>query len=218
MMKPSIAILGGTFDPIHNGHLAIAHTLQDHFHFDTVLFIPCKQSLLKSTPNATVQQRIDMIDLAIQPFKNFQLDLREIQRDTASYTIETLKSLREDYPKNPIAFSMGMDAFNQLDQWHDFEQFLDYAHLMIFPRPPYHFSPSEKLKKTILKAKTDDIHCLLQEKQGYLYFSHIPENPLSSTHLRTLLSKDLRCFPDSLLNTHFPPAITDYIRKKHLYT
>lgn len=212
--KKSIAILGGTFDPIHLAHLELADTLVNIFHFEQVLFIPCKQNLLKEHFPATAQERIEMIQLAISPFPEYHCDTREIDRDTPSYTIETLKALRADYPEDSLTFTMGLDSFNSLEQWHDFEKFLNYAHLLIFPRPGYSLEPHSSVKNLINQAQTTNIHDLHTNKHGCIYFSAKVKNLVSSTEIRALLKNQT--------STHFlnylPSSVLDYIKDKNLYT
>lgn len=206
----SIAILGGTFDPIHNAHLELAHLLVNTLHFDTVLFIPCKQNLLKINPPATAQERIDMIKLAIAPFSSYQCDTRETDRDTPSYTIETLKSLRKSYPEDSLAFIIGVDAFNDLEQWHYFEDFLDYVHLIIFPRPGYTLTLKPPVQTLVDRAQTQNINDLHHKKQGCIYFSDEPKNPISSTEIRALLQSENKTH---LLN-YLPASVLSYITNK----
>lgn len=207
------AILGGTFDPIHLAHLELAHTLVNTFHFENILFIPCKQNLLKEHSPATAQQRIDMIQLAIAPFPTYECDTREIRRDTPSYTIETLKSLRTDYPNDAITFTMGVDSFNTLEQWHYFEEFLDYVHLFIFPRPGYELELKPSIQTLLNKANTTRIQDLHKNKQGYIYLSSEPNTRISSTGIRAFFKNN----SSQHLSNYLPESVLNYIQKKNLY-
>lgn len=211
-MINSIAIIGGTFDPIHNAHLQLAHTLSQQ-QFQKIVFIPCKQPWYKNSTPTTTEQRLAMIHLAIQPYPNYHCDWREIQRETLSYTIETLKSLRKDYPDDSLSFIMGMDAFNTLDQWHYFDHFLDYAHLIIFPRGGHTLNPSPLVQLLLDNHHTIDISQLQQQKCGVIYlYSEILEDPLSSTQIRTMLKKH-----DHSVRHYLPEAVLAYITQQHLY-
>lgn len=212
MIKNSIAIIGGTFDPIHNAHLQLAHMLHQQ-QFQTIRFIPCKQPWYKNSTQTTTEQRVTMINLAIQPYPHYHCDLREIQRKTPSYTIETLKSLRHDYPDASLSFTMGMDAFNTLDQWHYFDHFLDYAHLIIFPRGGYTLNPSPLVQLLLDNHQINDISPLHQQKCGAIYvYSEGLEDPLSSTQIRTLLKKN-----DNNAQHYLPKAVFEYITQQHIY-
>lgn len=210
----TIAILGGTFDPIHNAHLELARVLTESLKFEKILFIPCKQNPLKAQVNASTQQRIEMIQLAINAFTEYECDSREINRDSPSYTIETLKSLRHDYPMVSIAFTMGVDSFNDLEQWDNFEEFLAYAHLIIFPRPGYVLKPEPPVQALIEEAQTLNITNLHTTSHGYIYFTDIPKHPISSTEIRTLLKENNR----RVLPNYLPKEVLAYINVHHLYT
>jgi nicotinate-nucleotide adenylyltransferase len=209
----SVAVLGGTFDPVHLAHLELAHTLVNTFNFEKVLFIPCKQNLLKEHSPATAQERIEMIQLAISPFRQYQCDTREIDRDTPSYTIETLKALRAAYPEDSLTFTMGVDSLNSLEQWHYFEDFLHYVHLFIFPRPGHVLEPHSSVKTLMNQAKTTDIQDLHTNKHGYIYFSEHPKNPISSTGIRAFLKNKT----STHLLDYLPQSVLNYIKSKSLY-
>ncbi len=209
----SIAVLGGTFDPIHLGHLELAHTLTNSFHFEKIFFIPCKQNLLKEHSPATAQERIAMIKLAINPYPNYYCDTREIDRDTPSYTIETLKSLRMQYPNHTITFTMGVDSFNTLEQWHYFEDFLKYTHLFVFPRPGYTLEIKPSVQTLLDQSRTTQIKDLHINKHGYIYLSNYPENPISSTGVRAFLKNNA----SSHLENYLPESVLHYIQSRQLY-
>lgn len=213
----SIAVLGGTFDPIHQAHLELAEILHNQLAFEKILLIPCKQNPLKNHVIANTEQRVEMIRLAMNEAAlfspDYEYDLREVKQDNASITIDTLKALRQNYPKGSLTFTMGVDAFNDLDQWDNFEALLDYAHLLIFPRPGFSLAPKPLVQRLIDQYQTDKIHHLHGKKQGHIYFSSIPEAPISSTVIRALLKKrDL-----SPLQLALPKAVLTYIQVEHLY-
>jgi nicotinate-nucleotide adenylyltransferase len=208
-----IAVLGGTFDPIHLGHLALADTLTQTFYFEKILFIPCKQNLLKTHSPATTQERIEMINLAISPFSAYQCDTREITRKTPSYTIETLESLRADYLDDSITFTMGIDSFNTLEQWHGFSHFLKYVHLFIFPRPGYILDLKPEIQDLIRQYQTHEIADLHTHKHGYIYLSDKPNNSISSTEIRLLLKNKSWDKLEQMLSVE----VLDYIRVCEVY-
>jgi nicotinate-nucleotide adenylyltransferase len=213
-MTQSIAILGGTFDPIHHAHLALAHVLQNDLSFQSIAFVPCKQNPLKSMVNATNQQRVDMIELAIKPYKPYYYcDQLELERNSASYTIETLQSFRKLYPDASIAFTLGIDSFNSLHQWEEFEYFLDYVHLIVFPRPEHVLDKHPALKKLMHQKETHGIQELHDQKHGLIYFSNIPEHTISSTTIRSKLkANNLK-----QIHNHLPESVLNYINHHNLY-
>ena len=137
MLNKPIGLFGGTFDPIHHGHLQTAERLCTDLKLTQIFFILCKQPVLKPAARATAQQRLDMLALALKNYSQFTVDKRELTRDTPSYTIDTLKSYQQEMPNTPLYFILGIDAFLQLPQWYQWQQLLDYCHLIIINRPNY---------------------------------------------------------------------------------
>lgn len=121
-----IAIFGGTFDPIHNGHIQTSLKIQSHFHFDHYFFLPCNIPVLKPRATASNQQRIDMLQLALKQYPQFSIDLREINRGPPSYMVDTLTSYRKEFPKASLSLIIGYDAFLSLAQWQQWEKYLTW--------------------------------------------------------------------------------------------
>ena len=140
--KP-LGILGGTFDPVHFGHLRMALDIYQHCDLQEVRLIPCKQPVYTSQKNdtqANSQARLAMLRLAIADTPGLTVDERELQRETPSYTIDTLLSLRAALPQTPLCFIMGSDTLATLDTWHRWQEILDIAHLIVISRPQVTFS------------------------------------------------------------------------------
>ena len=134
-MKKSIGILGGTFDPIHHGHLRLSIGAKEILKFDEVRLVPARQSPHRQPSHASPQQRLKMIELAIAESKGVIVDDRELHRDGKSYTIDTVKSLRNEFIQSTIALIIGMDAFKTLKRWRDWLYILDYVHIILADRP-----------------------------------------------------------------------------------
>lgn len=130
-----IGVFGGTFDPIHNGHLRIALDVQQQLSLSCVHFIPCKNPVHRDEPMLGAEQRLHLLRLAIQDQSSFVADDREIQRVGPSYMIDTLESLATDYPQQPLLLMIGADAFAGFDQWHRWQEILERAHLVLMQRP-----------------------------------------------------------------------------------
>lgn len=144
----NIAIFGGSFDPIHNGHLQVSLSIQQHFKFDTYIFLPCKMPTIKPPTLANNDQRIEMIHLAIKDFPEFKMDLREIERPTPSYMVETLESFRAELPNDSISLIMGYDAFLSLPRWYQWEKIITLSNLIIINRLEFsHLHPSKTMEK-----------------------------------------------------------------------
>jgi len=191
-----IGLLGGTFDPIHNGHLIIAEYLRDELLLDEIWFIPTKIHALKENEGISYPEiRNDMLELAISPNKNFKCVDIELTRPGVSYTIDTLELLLENYQRlNPkFYFFIGMDNVNELPRWKDPEMIMAKSQLVAFGRPG--FTPSNEVKN------------LLPQIQ----FIDVPLLEISSTQIRKRVAegKSIRYLvPDSVLQ---------YIKENQLY-
>jgi len=134
-MTEAIGILGGTFDPIHFGHLRSALEVSEQLNLAHVRLIPSARPPHRNVPHATPQQRLMMLHLAMKNANSLIVDDRELQRDGISYTIDTLKSLRQDFPENPLFLLLGTDAFLGIQTWHKWQDLLELAHIVVIRRP-----------------------------------------------------------------------------------
>lgn len=128
---------GGTFDPVHQGHVAVAGFARNIFDAD-LYFLPSADPPHRQKPQATAQQRAEMLQIAIAGEPRFFIDTRESKREKPSYTVDTLRDLREELgAEEPIAWLIGADAFAQLHTWHEWESLFDLAHFVVAVRPGY---------------------------------------------------------------------------------
>jgi nicotinate-nucleotide adenylyltransferase len=131
-----IGIFGGTFNPIHHGHLINIELLLEHFNLDLVLFIPAKIPVHKNVAGkVTPADRLKMVELAIENSEKFHSSGIEINRKTASYTITTLHELEEIYPGDELFLIIGSDSFNELDTWKEYKNILSGYKIIVMMRP-----------------------------------------------------------------------------------
>lgn len=209
-LKP-IGILGGTFDPVHYGHLRLALELIQKLELEEVRFIPCHQPVLEKTALARPEQRLAMLKLAILDQANFIIDERELNRDTPSYMFETLTSLRAEFGKKPLALIMGQDAFSSLPKWHRWEELIDLCHLIVIGRPGF-VSPHPLAFPDFTKKIIDDAKLLQKQSAGYVIFPKITPLAISSTAIRKQFHQNIN--PRYLL----PDAVIQYILQQKLYS
>ena len=215
----NILIFGGTFDPIHYGHLNIAINIQNFFSFNKFIFLPCKQSLLKNIPHTTIYHRITMLNLALTESQqhtnyNFTLDLHEITRSTPSYTAITLQNYRKIYGTNTaITLMMGTDSFYQLPLWEDWQNFLNWSNLLIVNRHDKTESLCSTLQKLLDAHETKQPEQLLTTAHGVIYQFNAGNYAISSTMLRQQFSQQ-----EHDVNKKLPQSIYDYIISHQLYT
>ena len=130
-----IGILGGTFDPIHHGHLRCAQELLQDLPLDEVRLVPSRFPPHRNTPHASVEQRLLMLKAALDGAPGLTVDDRELSREGPSYTVDTLHSLRAELGVTPLCLIVGMDAFNGLDRWHRWQELIGLAHIVVAHRP-----------------------------------------------------------------------------------
>ena len=212
MQNLPIGILGGTFDPVHLGHMHLAKQIITLLPLQNILLIPCYQSPLKDRPLASAQDRLNMIKIAIKNYPQFLVSDCEIKRGGLSYTIDTLRMLKQTYPNNPLIFIIGVDAFNQFDQWEDRHEILKLAHLLVVNRPG--FAPTTNIAVTALLQKHQTAHAESLQKQnaGLIYLINIAPLPIAATQIRHLIKHH-----QSASNL-VAKEVWKYINKHKLYT
>lgn len=208
--KP-IGILGGTFDPIHHGHLRLALELYEHLDLQEVCFIPAARPPLRDTPATSAQLRFQMVKAAIDGIPALSVDDRELHRATPSYTVDTLRSLRVDYPTQSLCFILGMDAFLKLPQWYQWEQLITLTHLVVINRPNQIFPKQPVLANFLNTYQVNQPSQLHQRSNGAILTSEIPALDISATQIRQLLAEGRN--PRYLL----PLAVLDIINQYRLY-
>lgn len=206
-----IGVLGGSFDPVHYGHLHIALDLYQQLQLSEVRFIPCKNPVSDKKIVATEQQRLTMLQLALQPYSYFSIDQRELKRPTPSYMIETLASLRLELGNMPLGLILGYDNLATLNRWHQWTSLIDYAHLLIVPRPDQVESYSNEIHVFVERYQTQNPFLLSQQPAGLLFMTHVQALPISATYIRNAIASGN--YPVGLL----PPTVLDYILEKKLY-
>ena len=216
---PLIGILGGTFNPIHFGHLRMAQELADALNLSAVRFVPSANPPHKTMPTVSAEHRANMVKLAISDNPIFKLDTRELARTGASYTIDTLASIRDELGENAaLCLMMGSDAFTNLDTWHRYSELLEYCHIILVQRPnkkTQSLQTQAKLSDTLTALlqnhyteNSDDLH---EKSAGYIHMQAITAQDISSTDIREKLSKKTSC------NYLLPDNVLQYIAQHKLY-
>lgn len=185
-MSKLIGILGGTFDPIHYGHLRPALDIMQQAGLDEVRFIPNRTPPHREIPVLTDLQRAELVQLAIADTPGFVLDDREIKRDGPSYMVDTLTSLKNDFPDDSLCLIMGMDAFNGFQQWHKWQAILEVCHLIITTRPGIElakFATQSPFSEWIC----EDAQSLQQRPAGQILLQSVTQLDISASQIRRYL-------------------------------
>nr|WP_318382861.1 nicotinate-nucleotide adenylyltransferase [uncultured Enterobacter sp.] len=207
------ALFGGTFDPVHYGHLLPVEALANQIGLSRVIVMPNNVPPHRPQPDATSQQRKAMLALAIADKPLFTLDERELKRDTPSYTAQTLQAWREEQgPVRPLAFIIGQDSLLTFHTWHHYDTILTNCHLIVCRRPGYAMTMPDEAQQQWLERhlthSADDLHAL---PAGKIYLAETPWFNISATLIRERLERGESC--DDLL----PASVLDYINQHHLY-
>ncbi|HEY3700548.1 MAG TPA: nicotinate-nucleotide adenylyltransferase [Spongiibacteraceae bacterium] len=210
-MLNSLAVMGGTFDPIHIGHLRSALEMRELLGCEQLRFIPCLQSPHRATPTVSGALRLRMIELAIVDESDFAVDARELDRSGPSYTIDTLSELRAELGAHcTLYLIIGMDAFAELDTWRRWRELLDFAHIVVMQRPQSEV-PRHGAVARLLQEHQRDVSELKKTAHGGIAVVTLTPLPISATAIRTLISG--KRSPRYLL----PDAVWAFIREQHLY-
>lgn len=208
----AIGFLGGTFDPIHFGHLRPAIEIQQALKLSSLYLMPNYIAPHKAASHASSIQRIEMVKLAINGIAKFDIDTRELLREKPSYTIDTLKILRAEYPNTPICFIMGMDSLLSFDSWHQYQDILSFCHLIISQRPGWSPVFNATVADIVAKHQTKDPARLHQTLAGHIYFQTTSQLDISSSSIRQCLSEQRS------IDFLTPQTVCDYIKSTCCYS
>lgn len=200
-----IGILGGTFDPIHHGHLRTALDVQQQLGLTQVRLVPLRDPPHRSAPLLGAGQRLALLRAAVADATEFAIDTRELEREGKSYTLDTLQSLKAEQPERTLCLLLGSDAFEQFPEWHQPQAILELAHLVVMQRPgetdPRHYP----------KRITHDVARLNTRTAGLILPLQVTQLEISATMIRQMLRNGLS--PRYLL----PGPVLQLIQQQGLY-
>ncbi len=208
--KP-IGLYGGTFDPIHLGHLRSAVEILAICQLQQIHFIPCKNPVHKEGAIASDRDRFSMLMLATDNCSDLVVSDCELKRDTPSYTIDTLKEFKQKFTDTPLCLLVGSDTFMQLPTWHQWKKIIDISHIIIMKRPGFSLELSTELEDFLANHLADDITELHDNLSGKIYYQSVTEMDISSTQIRAQINAGIT--PRFLV----PENILAYIERKQLY-
>ena len=207
----AIGVLGGTFDPIHHGHLRMAIELYQALDLARVHLTPTFKPMYRKQPVATPEQRLEMVKCAVKDEPALFADDREIRRAGITYTIDTLLEMRAEMPETPLCLLVGIDAFLGFASWHRWKEILNYAHIIIAHRPHYHLPDAGIIADLIHAQLQKEISFIHENMAGGILLRPITALEISATDIRKQIAMGRN--PRYLL----PDGVYEYIKQNATY-
>lgn len=204
-----IGLFGGTFDPVHYGHLRPALELAEHFDLDTLYLLPNHRPQHRDQPQATTQQRIDMLEVSVKDVPRLEVDVREAMRDEATYTVHTLSELKDEQPSATLVFFMGVDAFAKFDQWHRWQDILKLANIVVIDRPD---STLSAFADELISQQAEQVgHSIKPGSVGVIERCDVTQLAISATDIRGRVNDGQN------IRFLLPDPVREYIYARKLY-
>ncbi len=206
-----IGLLGGTFDPVHYGHLYPAQRLKQQLGLDEVRLLPCHLPVHRDTPTASAEQRLAMLELALEEFPELTLDTRELARHQPSRSLDSLNELRTELPQAHFCWILGYDAFQLFDTWYQWRQVLSLTNLVIIHRPGYAAGLSDTLLEVLARHQVTDEQALHRSPAAAILVLEVDAPNISSSTIRQ------RLLESKPIDEMLPAAVIDWLNKNPVY-
>jgi nicotinate-nucleotide adenylyltransferase len=206
-----MALFGGTFDPVHYGHLRCADEARRKLGLKNLYLLPAGSPPHRGVPQATAKQRLDMLHLARQEFPQLLVDDRETRRAGPSFMVDTLRELRAEFGSRSLSLLIGQDAANHLHSWHQWRQLFELANIVILTRPGAHSQYPRELANQIEPRSVPGIRGLHQSGAGAVLHLEVESIDISASKIKNLIGSGSS--PRSML----PAAVLQYISENRLY-
>lgn len=209
-MIKQINLLGGTFDPVHLGHISIARAVAKECQLSRVDLMPCHVPPHRQSPGVNAEHRLNMVKLAVAPHPELGVQSIELNRSTLSYTAETVRLLHQEFPSAKINLIIGMDSLTRFCSWHQWQTILQQANLIVCRRPGY---SAEQGDAAMLLAQyaVASLHQFQQQSAGQIWLSTNDMVPISATELRLALQQQ------QSVQQWLAPDVLAYIQQYKLY-
>ncbi len=209
--RPAIAIFGGTFDPIHLGHLRSAEELRERLALDEIRLLPCHRPPHRDTPDSDSRHRLAMVQLAVGDTPGLVVDALELEREAPSYSVETLRQCRQQLGDEPaLCWVMGSDAFNGLQHWWHWRELFELAHVLVLQRPDHPLAPAPEVAAFVAGREMSPAQ-LRDSPAGGLLTLMLRQWPVSATAVREALARGAD------VSRWLPAGVEGYIREHTLY-
>ena len=191
-----IGIFGGTFDPVHYGHIKPALYVKQALNLSQLRFVPNRTPPHREPPWLSAEQRLQLLQCAAKDYPDIIIDQRELDRDGPSYMVDTLRSLKHEFAGENLCLIIGMDAFSGISRWHEWRSIFDYCHLVVTTRPGYRQQTiAEQMNaedyQFLADRITQDVDALSARESGKILLQSVPQLDISSTQIRQMLSSGI---------------------------
>jgi len=210
--KKNIVIMGGTFDPIHNGHIETAKETAKWLNVEQLFLLPAHIPPHKSSTTASALHREKMVSIICQQQPLFQLDNRELKRKTSSFTVTSLLEIKQEQPESILFFIIGMDSLLNFTSWHQWQTILSLCHIVVNIRPGYELNKMNTDTQKLLKDhRIQNLTEIKTQEAGGIIFHQNQSLNISSSEIRKHL------LDNNPKNNHLPECIHNYIIQENLY-
>jgi nicotinate-nucleotide adenylyltransferase len=206
-----LALFGGTFDPVHYGHLRCADEARQKLGLSKLYLLPAGNPVHRTVPRATSEQRLEMLQLAQVEFPNLAIDNRELTRSGPSYMVDTLREVRSLFPQRSVCLLIGQDAANRLHSWHEWEQLFSLANIVVLSRPGESEEYRHDLTNKIHNRLVTEVDDLAHAAAGCVLQLQVSPVDISSTSIQSMMR--LGRSPKSMM----PDSVLNYIEENRLY-
>jgi len=216
IVTQAIALLGGTFDPVHNGHIGLADDVRRALGLPEVRLVPAGDPPHRGGPAASGRDRVAMLEMAVRGHPGLVVDAREVEREGKSYTVLTLEELNREAPGRPVILLVGADAFLGFPTWHRWRDIFELAHVVVAARPGIELALGGELAKEWKIRRAPTPEALFSTPAGIIYQQPIAPQPISASVIRAQLARgaDGR----EAVRQMMSPAVLRYIDQHHLYS
>ena len=210
-MTPRLGVYGGMFDPVHNGHIDAARFAVSLLNLDRLLLIPCATPNHREPATVSSEHRLQMLGMAIADYRKLAVDDREVRRQGVSYAVDTLAELRKEGDYQQLVFVLGLDAFNTLPQWHQWQRILELSHLLVLNRSGAQIDDKTAAAVNLGTRLVNEPEAMFAAQSGRIFFAEDFDYVLSSTEVRSNLRAN-----DST-EQMLPEKVRLYIEDHRLY-
>ncbi len=203
-----IGLFGGSFNPIHKGHILAAESVRAQLKLDKIYFLPAAYSPFKTQPELSNAHRVEMLKRAIASYPALKIDRRELDRPGPSFTINTLEDIVRTCPHDRLYLLIGMDAWEGFERWHQWQAIIERCHLVVVSRPGY---ATPVLSEFWQEKQLTDLQLLRNSPAGKLFFVTVPASKAASNEIRERIRQGLSTTND------LPEKVREYIEEQKLY-